>query len=92
MSRKLKSLFVAAALTFSSFTTMTASATEPTCYKTVVRYETITVYEIRKVPYIDYITTVDAYGCAHQEKVTRYRTVKVPVEKVIKIVQKVPVY
>ena len=73
-----------------------AMASDPYCppayaYKKVVEYQTVTAYETRSESYQVCVTKYDNYGCAYKVYETRYRTVQVPVKKVVAVTKYVQV-
>ncbi len=62
-----------------------ASARASDCYSKPPAYKTIVVYEMVEVPYVTYVTKYHPCGTAYRVKVVEYRTVKVAVEKRVKI-------
>lgn len=57
----------------------------PRHYSPACHYKTIIVYEFHKEKFVDWVIQVDEYGCEHKVPVVSYRTIKVPVKKVIKV-------
>jgi hypothetical protein len=53
---------------------------QPSC-----RYETVTCYETRQVPYAVCVTRYDECGRAYHVNVTRYRCVRVPVTRQVPV-------
>jgi hypothetical protein len=79
LSRLSGKLAVAVALVGSIFGTQ-AQACDPYC-----TYKRVVVYVQKEVPYQDCITKYDCYGNPQHVYVTRYRTVEVPVTKLVKV-------
>lgn len=63
-----------------------------TSYKTVTVYEWVTVYETRSEPYTRVVTCYDSCGKAYYVTKTYYRTVEVPVKKLVAVKKLVPCY
>lgn len=61
----------------------TASAGQyqpPSCY-----YKTVITYEYETQPVVEWVTKYDHCGRPYEAKVVRYITVKVPVQRVVKV-------
>lgn len=52
----------------------------PACY-----YKTIITFEYRTEKFVQWVIEVDDYGCEHKVPVVKYRTIKVPVKKLVKV-------
>lgn len=74
-----RSLVTAAVITLGGFATSQVQAHEPCVYKTFCTYEN------RTVPYQAQVTKYDHCGKPYYVTVTRYKTVTVPVHKVVKV-------
>jgi hypothetical protein len=73
----------------------TAQASSYDCapvYKKVVCYQTVTTYETRCEPYKVCVVRYDHCGNAYSVTETRYREVKVPVQKQVAVVKYVKAY
>jgi hypothetical protein len=80
--RKLLGAVVVSAATVGGGLTHNASACEPACQYV---YVCVTTYEYRTEKYVEWVTEVDHYGCPRRVPVEKYRTVKVPVKKYVKV-------
>jgi hypothetical protein len=69
-----------------------AAAGDHCSYRTVTVYETVTVCEVRQVPYTCTVIRYDECGCPYRVQVTRYRDVKVCVIRTVPVKRRVPVY
>lgn len=73
----------------------TSTATAGDCHKTTYYYKTVTCYEkvvcweVKKEPYTKCVTIYDQCGKPVTVKVTCWREVKVPVEKIVPVTKKV---
>ncbi|MCA9056073.1 MAG: hypothetical protein KDA75_19710 [Planctomycetaceae bacterium] len=79
----LRSILAAAALAAGLAVTTSASAGgchTPRCY-----YKTVITWKIVEEPCYDYVTRYDHCGKPYQDVVVTYKTVKVPVEKLVKV-------
>jgi hypothetical protein len=79
----LKSLAFAAVIATGLAFNATANAGgchTPRCY-----YKTVITWQIIEEPFYDYVTKYDHCGRAYQARILSYRTVKVPVEKLVKV-------
>ena len=80
----LKSLVAGLTLTLGLAMTSTATAGSchhaPRCY-----YKTIITWKLIEEPCYDYVTQYDHCGKPYQVEVVTYKTVKVPVEKLVKV-------
>ncbi|MFV0446031.1 MAG: hypothetical protein ACK5Q5_20840 [Planctomycetaceae bacterium] len=80
---RLKSFALAAAVLIGLAVTSTASAGNchaPRCY-----YKTVITWQVIEEPCYDYVTKYDHCGQPYRVKVVTYKTVKVPVEKLVKV-------
>lgn len=48
-------------------------------------YRIVHSYETRTIPFVIYVMQHDHWGRPHQVAVTRYKTVTVPVQKVVRV-------
>ncbi len=60
-------------------------------YKKVVTYKTVIDYKVHTEKYVKYVTAYDDYGCPYKVAKVCYRDVKVPVKKVVPVVNYVKV-
>lgn len=70
----------------------TPAAAATNSYTIVTVYEWATVYESRCEPYTRVVTLYDHCGTAYTVPKTYYRTVEVPVKKLIAVKKVVPCY
>ena len=79
----LRSILAAAALATGLAFTTTASAGN--CHKPRCYYKTVTTWKIVEEPYYETVLRYDHCGKPYTDTVLSYRTVKVPVEKLVKV-------
>jgi hypothetical protein len=77
-----RTLFVASALATGLAFTSAASAG---CHAPQYYYKTIITWKVIQEPVYDYVTLYDHCGKPYTETVVTYRSVKVPVETVVKL-------
>lgn len=51
----------------------------------VCHYKTIITYEYRTEKFVQWVIKVDEYGYEHKVPVVKFRTIKVPVKKIVKV-------
>lgn len=78
--RKLVGALVITAAAFGGSMANSASA-----YGDYCQYKWVVSYEYRTEKYVDWVVEVDDYGCEHKVPVVKYRTIKVPVKKLVKL-------
>lgn len=79
----LKTLAIAATLATGLACTSTANAGHchaPQCY-----YKTVITWQVIEEPCYDYVTKYDHCGRPYQVRVVTYKTVRIPVEKLVKV-------
>lgn len=78
-----RNLFVAAAL--ATGLAFTSAASAGSCHAPRYFYKTVITWKLIEEPVYDYVTLYDHCGKAYTETVISYRTVKVPVETLVKV-------
>lgn len=84
--RNLVSAMVMTAVTLGMGMANQASASdgyEP--HAPVCHYKTIITFEYRTEKFVQWVVQVDDYGYEHKVPVVKYRTIKVPVKKLVKV-------
>ena len=79
----LQSLVAGLVVTASLALTSTASA--GSCHAPRCHYKTVITWQYIEEPCYDYVTQYDHCGRPYQVEVVTYKTVKVPVEKLVKV-------
>lgn len=64
---------------------ITSAASAGSCYAPRYVYKTVITWKVIEEPYYDYVTLYDHCGKPYTETVLSYRTVKVPVESVVRV-------
>lgn len=81
----LKTLFAAAVVAGGVAFAGNAAQACDDYYAPVCTWKTVIVYETQQIPEVSWVTKYDSYNHPIQVKVVTYRTVRVPVEKLVKV-------
>ena len=86
LKQKLVRTLIVGVMTVGGFTTLAGSAQADDCYAPPrYTYKTVTTYVYEQQAYRDWVTNFDHCGRPVRTTIIRYRTVQVPVVKVVRI-------
>ena len=85
MIRRAFSTLFAAAVVAGAMGVATPEIQASDCHQPQCVWKTVTVYESVTKPFVSYVTKYDHCGKPFQVKVVSYKTIQVPVQKLIKV-------